>query len=191
MKRVFIIHEWYGSPDNPSYVSMAQELVKSGLKVYRPAMPNPETPAINEWVSFLMQQVGTPDAGTFFVAHSIGGQAVIRYLSTINSPVGGAVFIAPWFTLKPDCLDSDEDNAVVKPWLETPIDFSKVRQVLTNVFAIFSDNDAYVPIENALTFQKELNARTKIVPNRNHFSVHDGTTEIPEVVPEILKMVKK
>ncbi len=189
MKRIFIIHGWGGNPDEPALVWLAKQLKQSGFEVIRPEMPNSDEPEIQAWVSFLAEQVGTPDAETFFIGHSIGCQAILRYLETIDTQVGGAVFIAPWLTLHPSVTDIPEDMDIAKPWLERPIAFDKIKQVLNNSFAIFSDDDEYVPIDNEQLFQQKLGTRTQMLHNKGHFSEGDGIVEIPEVIPEILRMV--
>ena len=45
-------------------------------------------------------------------------------------------------------LNTDEEKEIAKPWLETPIDFAKVKQHTKKFFAVFSDNDDVVPQEN-------------------------------------------
>ncbi|KKU21207.1 MAG: hypothetical protein UX31_C0020G0013 [Candidatus Nomurabacteria bacterium GW2011_GWA1_46_11] len=72
MKRVFIIHRWDGNPTEDWYQWLKKELEGRGFEVFVPAMPEPDEPKIETWIPFLSQLVGTPDANTFFVGHSIG-----------------------------------------------------------------------------------------------------------------------
>lgn len=190
MKRVFIIHGWGGNPDEPVLIWLDKQLSEKGLEVIRPAMPNPEKPKIEPWVNYLSQQVGTPDEETFFIGHSIGCQTILRYLESIKTKVGGTIFIAPWLTLKPSATAIPEDMAIARPWLETPIDFAKIRTVLPKLFAVFSDNDEYVPVDNERVFQDKLEAKTQMLHNRGHFSQGEGITEIPELLPEVVNMIE-
>ena len=189
MKRVIIVHGWGGNPDEPALVWLDNKLQGTGLQVIRPAMPDPENPNIETWVAHLSKVVGTPDLDTYFVGHSIGCQTILRYLETINTAVGGAVFIAGWFTLTTQALETEEDKNIAKPWLETPIDFNKVNAVLKDSFAIFSEDDSLVPVENEIAYKEKVGARTLVINGKGHFSESDGVTEIPEVLPEILRMV--
>ena len=52
------------------------------------------------WVAEITKIVEAPDKDTYFIGHSIGCQAILRYLEKINSPVGGALFVAGWFFLE-------------------------------------------------------------------------------------------
>src|SRR3989344_2952524 len=96
-KRVFVIHGWGGGPEEGWFPLLKNELQGHGLEVIVPAMPNTDNPKIEEWVSSLAKMVGQPDENTFFVGHSIGCQAILRYIESINKKVGGAVFVAGWF----------------------------------------------------------------------------------------------
>ena len=151
------------------------------------AMPDTAYPRIGAWVEHLKKIVNQPDYETFFVAHSIGAQAVLRYLESLpqNVKVGGAAFIAPWFTLQ-----NIEETEVVEPWLQTPIDFEKVKQHNQKFFAVFSDNDTWVPIENKKMFEQKLGAKTVVEITKGHFTEADGVREIPIIVEKILEMAQ-
>ncbi len=60
-KRVFIIHGWYGYPEEGWFPWLKKELESRGFKAQVPSMPNPKHPKIEEWVSFLKELVGNPD----------------------------------------------------------------------------------------------------------------------------------
>ncbi len=108
-KKVFIIHGWDGSPDEPMYRWLGAELRKNGYEVIVPEMPDSETPHIGAWVSEIKEIAGEPNEEDIFVGHSIGCQAILRYLEKLppTVKVGGVVFIAPWLTLQN--LESDEE----------------------------------------------------------------------------------
>lgn len=185
-KRVFIIHGWDGYPEEGWFPWLRKELENSGFNVQVPAMPNPGHPKIEEWVSCLSKLVGEVDENTYFVGHSIGCQTMIRFLETLpkDKKIGGAVFVAGWFTLMN--LSSDEEWEIAKPWLETPIDFAKVRQHTKNFFAIFSDSDDWVSLENKEMFEKKLGTRTTVEHQKGHFSGSDGVTKLPSALKALL-----
>src|SRR5687767_5502396 len=99
MKRVFVIHGWDGSPTSDWIGWTAEELQKRGYEAVAPQMPHTEHPTVEEWVAHLRSVMGTPDKQTHFIGHSVAGLAIMRYLQTIDTKVGGAVFVAPWFDL--------------------------------------------------------------------------------------------
>ena len=190
MKRVFIIHGWGGNPREGWFPWLKNELQDKGFTVFVPAMPETDNPQIPVWVSHLSGLVGNPDGHTYFVGHSIGCQTVLRYLETIDSKAGGCVFVAGWFNLLPQGIPTDAEKAVAKPWLETPIDFEKVKQNTGRIVAIFSDNDDCVPISDEKLFKERLNAETYVEHLKGHFSAGDGIKELPIALENILKVAQ-
>ena len=153
-------------------------------------MPNPAEPIIKSWVSFLSKTVGDVDKETFFVGHSIGCQAIMRYFETLpdNKRVGGVVFVAGWFTLSD--LETDEDRRVARPWVETPVNFQKVKSIGRNFTYIFSDNDPVVPTSNRDIFREKLDSKILVEHNKGHIGGADGITELLSVLGAILNFVK-
>ena len=190
MKRVFIIHGWEGFPEEGWFPWAKKELENKGFMVQVPQMPNPAEPKIEKWVAHLKQVVGEVDEDTYFVCHSIGCQAVIRYLETLDGKKsGGVIFVAGWFVLTG--LEAQEEQEMAKPWIETPIDFNKVKSTTNNFVAIFSDNDPYVPPENQDIFLDKLGCKIIVKHSVGHFSgPMNGMTELPVVLEELLKMVE-
>lgn len=187
MKRCFIVHGWGGYPEEGWLPWLNKELTKKGFKVENPAMPNSETPEIHAWVAHLANRVGTPDKNTFLVGHSIGCQTIIRYLQTINKRVGGAVLVAPWFTLKN--LEKEE-KPVAKPWFETPIDFEQVKKVSPDLVTIFSTNDPVVPLSNVPLFEKRLGAKVIMEKDKEHFSGSEGINTLPSALKAVLELAR-
>jgi predicted alpha/beta hydrolase family esterase len=195
MKRVFIIHGWGRYPEEGWYPWLKKELEQKGFEVFVPAMPNTDEPKIEEWVNFLENLVGEPDKNTYFVGHSIGCQAILRYLGKLNAKkVGGAIFVAGWFHLsefsfKEEPSEEEESRNIARPWMETPINFEKVKKTTNNFVAIFSDNDPYVPIEDKDIFKEKLGAEIIMEHNKGHFGDSDGITELPIALNSLLKML--
>ncbi len=188
MKRVIIVHGWSGHPKEAWFPWLKKELEKRGFNVEVPKMPNTDHPKIKTWVPFLAKLVGKPDKDTYLVGHSIGCQAILRYLETINTRIGGAVFIAGWLTLHG--LETRKEKQIATYWLGTPIDFKKVKKSANKIVAIFSDNDPYVPLENVNMFKERLGAKTIMVKKKGHLGAHDKVTRLPVALEELLKMAK-
>jgi len=185
-KRVFIIHGWDGYPDEGWFPWLKKELEQKNFQVQVPAMPEPAEPKIETWVSHLSKIVGEVDENTFFVGHSIGCQTIFRYLESLpaDKKVGGAIFVAGWFTLMN--LKTEEEKEIAQPWLEIPIDFEKVKQHTKKFFAVFSDNDEVVPQDNKKLFEERLGAKTAVEHGKGHFSGSDGVKKLPSVLEAIL-----
>jgi len=188
-RRVFIIHGWDGHPDEGWFPWLKTKLEQKGFQVYVPSMPEPAEPKIKTWVLHLSKIVGEVDENTYFVGHSVGCQTILRYLESLpaDKKVGGAVFVAGWFTLMN--LETDEEKEIAKPWLETPIDFNKIKQHTKKFFAVFSDDDEFVPQENKRLFEERLGAKTTIEHSKGHFG--NEVKELPVVLKVILSLAKE
>jgi hypothetical protein len=146
-------------------------------------MPDRDTPRIGTWVPKIAEVTGAPDRDTHFVGHSIGCQAILRYLQTLpdGTRVGHVVLVAPWMnlTLKPR---PDDERAVAHPWLTTPIATDKVRRIATDITCIMSDDDPEVPLTDADIFRNLLGARIVIEHAHGHFSDDSGVTRLPSAL---------
>lgn len=186
MKRVFIIHGWGGNPEEIWFPWLKGQLEARGFLVTAPALPDTDEPGIDAWVGAVEAAVGTPDEDTYFVGHSLGCQTIMRYLAIPDRKVGGAVFVAGCFSITG--LTPDE-RMTIKPWEDTPIVFSSVRENLPRSIAIFSDNDPFVPLdENVRGFTTALHPEIIIEKGRGHYNAGSGTYELPSALEAILKM---
>lgn len=193
MKRLFIIHGWDGYPEEGWFPWLKKEMESRGFEVTVPQMPDAEFPKIEKWIPALSSAVGTADNNTFFVGHSMGCQAIARYLETLpeDVTVGGAVFVAGFFKRLRSLGKDAEVIAISKHWLESPIDFKKIKQHLPKSVAIFSDNDPFVPIDNTEEFEQNLGSQIIIEQNYGHFSGGDDrVTKLPIVLDSLDKLAQ-
>lgn len=200
--RVIIVHRWDGKPNSDWYQWLKKELEKKGFSVEIPNMPNTAEPEIGAWISHLKKVVGNSKEDVFFVGHSIGCQTIMRYLEHLSSnkkaapkklhfvrnniKIAGIVFVAGW--LKLENLEDDDVKALARPWIETPINFDKVKEKTKNITVFLSSNDPYGAVkENEKIFKKNLGANIIIEKNKGHFLKEDGITKVPEVLEELKK----
>ncbi|OGM90877.1 hypothetical protein A2755_01580 [Candidatus Wolfebacteria bacterium RIFCSPHIGHO2_01_FULL_48_22] len=182
--RYILIHGWGGGPNKDWFPWLAEELKKQGHEVLAPEMPSTDEPTIEKWTAKVGKVVGVPDNETFFVGHSIGCQAILRYLQTIDIRVAGAVFVAGWFNLKN--LEDEETEKIAQPWIETPIDIGKIRSVLPKSTLVISDNDPYNCFEENKAKFTELGSDSIVILNGDHLTAEDGFAQFPQLL-EIAK----
>lgn len=189
-KRVFIIHGWDGYSEEGIFPWLKTELQNKGFQVFNPSMPEPLRPRIETWVKFLKEQIVVPDENTFFFGHSIGAQTILRYLESLpnDSKVGGAVFLAGWVHLTDEAYETEEDKEIAKSWLETPLDWEKIKSHANKFVAIFSDNDLLVPISDAKVFENSLGAKIIIEQGKEHFSVSSGIKDLSSALELLLEI---
>ena len=190
-RRVIIVHRWSGGASDDWRPWLKSELEKMGYEVLVPDMPDSDTPMIEKWVGHLARVVGKPDKDTFFVGHSIGCQAILRYLDAYHfgvlETVGGAVFVAGWFNL--ENLEDDEVRAIAKPWIETLINAEKIKTVLPKSTLIISDNDPFGASEENKRRFGEIGSRVVTLHGAGHITAEDGFVKAPFVLSELKKFL--
>ncbi len=185
MKRIFVIHGWGGSSQEPMIVWLGKVATEAGFETVVLDMPNPLVPTIDAWTKHIEDNVYYVDKDTYFIGHSIGCQAILRYLETNKgSQLGGAILIAPWLQITN--IKTQEEQDIARPWIDRPIDFASIRAMGGKFVTIFSDNDTFVPLQvNKDAFEKALNPKIIIEQGRGHFSEEDGVTSLPMVLQEL------
>jgi predicted alpha/beta hydrolase family esterase len=151
-------------------------------------MPNTDNPTISGWVGYLAQQVGSPDENTYLVGHSMGCQAIIRYLETINRNVGGILLVAGFVSIRSGALNTDAERNTAMPWVSTPIDWAKAKANTANSVFVISDNDPYIDISDAKVLKERLGAKVIVIPGAGHFTAADGYMELHLALNEVMKM---
>lgn len=155
-------------------------------------MPNPKAPNMTDWISALKEIVGQPEKQTIFVGHSVGCQAIMRYLETLSGEtrIAGMVLLAPWMKLDQTTIEEEGEEVIeiARPWMETPIDFDKVKMIAGKVIAIFSDNDVFVELHQKEFFEAKLGAETILEHEKGHFGPADNISQLPSALESILKL---
>jgi len=194
--KVVLVHGWMGSPNDDFFPWLIKEVESEGYKVIAPSLPDTNTPEIKPWINKLKEVVGEADKNTYFIGHSLGVPAILRYLASLSkgTEIGGAIFVAPFVISSPvetweDYKEGDQE--IVDTWLGASFDLNKVNGMADNFVAILSDNDPYVPVqENTDLLKKGLNAKIIIEEDKGHYTPSDGVKKVPIVLDELLKMIK-
>ena len=181
-KRVFLIHGWEGKPDGHWFPWLSWELKARGFEVHALTMPNAEMPKVSGWVSEIQAAVGQPTAATYFVGHSLGCIAIVRYLEKlpVKAKIGGAVFVAGF------CGEIDMPE--IKEFWLLPLDMEKAKSHCPKFVTIFSDNDGYMSLEQSFEFQKALGAKAILEKGKGHFTKSEGVTALPSVFQSLVEM---
>lgn len=183
-KKIYIVHRWDGSSTKDWIPWAKGELENLGYEVTTLDMPDTEVPKIDLWVEYLKNIAQDPDENTYFIGHSIGCQTILRYLESIDTRVGGAIFVAGWFDL--ENLEGDEIENIARPWLITSIDINKIKNVLTKSVLLISDNDPYGCFDKNVEKFSDLGSEIIIIPDAGHFMASDGYNHIEKLL-EIFK----
>jgi len=194
--RIYLVHSWdayttqHGIDDwhPPWYDWIEMQYPKdSGITVTNLRMPNSSAPEIDAWVSALEYYIPKIDENTIFIGHSIGCQAIMRYLAKKNpQTIGGAIFVAGWFELTN--LETPEAEYIAKPWIETPIDFTTLAKFRKDIHVIISDDDQFVPLDpNQNLFKKYISDDVITVDVKSHFDNVSSLPIVKEIIDKIIQ----
>lgn len=186
MKRVFLIHGWEGYPEEGWRPWLKKELENKGYEAIVPAMPDTATPTLEKWLPYLAEIVGALDKDCYFVGHSLGCIAILRYLETLkeNQMVGGAILVAGFS----HDLEYEGYKGELKSFFKTPLLWEKIKKHCKKFVVLHSYDDPYVPIKHADIFKDKLNADVIKMENMKHFSGSDGIMKLPIVLEKLLEI---
>ena len=173
--RIVIVPRWAGGPSNDWYPWALVELARSHpkLRVDVLELPNRDAPVIDQCVAALETELGTDLsalASTLLVGHSVGCQALMRYLAQQPSPsdrdaVPNLVCVAGWWTV-------DEPWPSIRPWIDTPISLAQLRSNAATITALISDDDPFTKDSraNQATWEQRLDADVRVNVGGKHFN---------------------
>lgn len=192
MKKVYLIPARGAHANDLWYPWVKSTLEQVSYVVTVGHMPNPDRPQKAEWVSALQSQISEVDADTYFIGHSVGCQAILRFLDRLpaGTRCGGVVLVAGWIRVPNWEGRSQEQKAILDDWLNPTLDLSKVANRSKGFTAIFSDNDEFVPQANWAICEQELHAKLLVKQRAGHFEGRD-MVEFPEVVIAIVEMSRQ
>jgi uncharacterized protein len=189
MKKVYLVPSRGAHPNDLWYPWVKSTLEQAGYVMNIPQMPNPDRPQKAAWLSALESRISEVDENTYFIGHSVGCQAILRFLDRLplDHQSGGVVLVAGWVRFPNWEGRSKEQKAILEDWLNPTLDLSKVADRSKCFTAIFSDNDEFVPKENWAVCENELHAKVMIKHAAGHFEKRD-LLEFPEVIDAIREM---
>ncbi len=184
-KRVFIIHGWGSNPDSGWIPWLKKALMKKGFQVLTPAMPNTYRPKKEAWIKHIAKIIGNVDKQCYFVGHSLGCIAILRYFESLKreEEVGGCILIG-------GPLDNRGYYHELDSFYIKPIKWDAIKLHCKKFIAIYSNDDYYVPLYHAGVLKKRLNAELVIKHGMKHFSGSDGFTKLPIALESVLKLCK-
>lgn len=186
MRRLCIVPRWAGHPESDFYPWLQRTLAERSPapfdEVRALAMPEPSLPTIDGWVGRLSTELGNDAetaAETVLLGHSVGCQAVVRYLAALKPgvKVRGVLLVAGWLS-----IDKPWDS--IRPWLEPLPDLARAREAAGELVVLLSDNDPFTADyrENQRVWEEGANARVIVAAGAKHFNA----AEEPAVLATLL-----
>ena len=182
----YIVHGYQASPESHWFPWLEQQLTADGHTVQTIALPNPDTPNLDEWGESIRREIGRPDSDTCIITHSLGGIAALHHLTAL----GGewelpGLFIVSGFVEKLRVIPELDDFIG-----QAHVDVPAIKPHIAHAEVFVSTND--VLVDPALTQQlaDALSARLTTVENGGHFLESDGYLEFPQLWQRIAQWLR-
>lgn len=168
IERIVVMPRWSGTPSSDWYPWLRTALAGWGGALDVLALPEKDAPTIEGCVGAIEDAVADATLGaTLLVGHSVGCQAMVRYLA--KRPAGveaaGLLAVAGWWAV-------DRPWASIVPWVETPVDSERARAAAGRTVVLLSDDDPFTADheENGQAWQVRMGAEVRLVPGAKHFN---------------------
>lgn len=179
--RLYLIPGYGGAANTPwlEWLRARYEPVARGSVIV--PLPDPFHPNADAWIGTLRREIGTPDAETYFVAHSLGCITLLRFLEQMpaDTRVGGVVLVAGFA----EHLDRFPKLDV---FTGAPLAVAHLRALATlRLRVIGSPDDSHVPIGATTALAERLGTPLFRIERAGHFQATDGWATFP-LVAELL-----
>ncbi len=137
LRRVLIVHGYAAAPDAHWFPWLRDSLQTTGIGAAVVTLPTPDAPKAAAWTDAAAEAIGVPDAGTWIVAHSLGGITVLRALATLTEPwqLGGLILVSGF-------TGALKSLPVLDEYLSTDIDAERIAKNIGIRAMVRSDADA-------------------------------------------------
>lgn len=163
MKNVLILHGTGSNSKQNWFPWLKSELEAKGIKVFVPDLPLPEKPNIERYKQHIFEHWQF-DKDSIIIGHSSGAVVALGILQYL--PVGLQIEKAILVAAFKDNLGRDDLNEL----FIRPLNFAKIKSHCSNFVLISSDNDPYVPLEQAQFLREQLNGELVVLDGQKHFN---------------------
>lgn len=182
MKRALILHGTDASPAHNWFTWLKEQLEQEGYAVWLPQLPNSATPNTKTYNAFLLSNPDFVfDDETILVGHSSGAVEIFSLLQHLPEDVRiKAAYLVSAFK---DDLGWDSLIGL----FEEPFDFEKIKTKAGKFVFLHSDNDPYVPLEQAQYLSEQVGGELIVKTGQGHFNTElsESYRALPGLLAEI------
>lgn len=182
MKKAVILHGTLGSPEGNWFSWLETELQNLGLEVWLPKLPDAQQPSLKRWSKFVQDNCPFDmDSETIIIGHSSGAILSLVLAQESFRPIGAVVAISVFHD---NSLNWDPNSQL----FDVEFDFMSIRRQATRRLFIHSDDDPYVPFEQADYVAQNCQGEMILLPGQGHFNIEKSVeyTKFPKLL-ELLK----
>lgn len=186
MKTAIILHGTMSSSTGNWFQWLKSELETNGYHVWAPDLPRPELPSLKEWTDFIFDNVPFPiDRYTLVVGHSSGAVAALFVGQLSEHGVGQSISIGAYKDLT--YLHEKLDFHLNDRFFDIAFDFEKVKQNISKITFVHSDDDPYCPLSQAEFLAEKTGGNLVIMAGQGHFNL--GKSSAYKEFPALLRLI--
>ncbi len=183
MTKFFIIHGSYGNPEENWFPWLKKELEKEGNTCFVPKLPTPKNQNLDTWMKVFKPYLMEIDEETVFIGHSLGPAFILSILEKLNFKVKVCFFVSGFLNL----LGNPTFDKINETFVQKEFNWKKIKENCSKLYVIHSDNDPYVPLNEAENLANKLGTKVIIIKNAGHFNESSGFKKFDF----LLKMIEK
>lgn len=179
MPPAFLIHGTSTKDDDWfPWIEKAAAKATPAIDVTRLSLPTPFTPHPQQWADAIDEQIPV-DHDIVLIAHSLGCIAALRWIERHEDAHNiGLVLVGAFDKPLPA-------YKVLDPFVMPPLDYSKVKNKVTEPVVITAKDDPIAPMRGSLSVPEHLGAQAVLCANGGHFLASNGFTKFPAALSEL------
>lgn len=183
MKTAIILHGTLSSPDGNWFRWLKRELEARGLQVWLPQLPQAEQPSLQKWQRFVNEQCPfSINEQTLIVGHSSGAILALVLADSSAEKIGAIVAVSVFHDNSLQWSPNDK-------LFDVQFDWTAIRQGVNELLFIHSDNDPYVPLNQAQLVATNTSAELMVIPGEGHFNLE--RSEKYKQFPKLLEILEE
>ena len=179
MKNVIIIHSYNGDTKESFAPSIERTCRENDIDYYFLRFPTRNEATYESWEKVLdeYRDKGILNEDSIIIAHSLGTQFIIKYLAKNNINIDTYISVAGFINFK----GREDLERVLGPFAPTEEEFEKCKELITNRYSVYSDNDELNSIDKLKGYAEKLAAEEIIIEGAGHFNPKSEITEIESI----------
>jgi predicted alpha/beta hydrolase family esterase/isopentenyldiphosphate isomerase len=165
VKTAIILHGTLGSPSGNWFQWLKKELETKNFNVWLPQLPKAEQPSLREWADFVQKECPfVINSETLIVGHSSGSILALIIAQNNFEPIGGIVAVSVFHD---NSLRWEPNNRL----FDVNFEWGAIQANINKLLFVHSDNDPYVPLNQAQFVAGNCQAEMLVIPNQGHFNL--------------------